>query len=79
MALERIAIQEEVYDFLAGPNSEQIVAFRPSESAQERMRYLLSTNREGALTLEERDELDDNIRLEDMMRVLKAKARQYVK
>ncbi len=75
MATERISVQDEIYDFLAsGPSSTQIVAFRPSELAQERMRYLLDANRDNQLTPEERQELDENIRLEDMMRILKARA-----
>ena len=77
MAIERITSQDEVYDFLISqPTPEQVIAFRPSETSQERMRYLLDANRNGTLTPAETTELDENINLEHFMRRLKIHARQ---
>jgi hypothetical protein len=67
---------DELFDFLmSGPTPEQIVAFRPSETTQERVRYLLDRNRNGVLTTEEQAELDGYEQAEHFMRMLKARAR----
>jgi hypothetical protein len=67
---------DEVLDFLASsPTTEQIIAFYPSETLQERLRYLLDTNRNSALTAEERTELDEFSRLNHFMSMLKIRAR----
>lgn len=69
-------IFEEVLEFLAGaPTAEEIVAFSPSEALQQRARYLLERNREGLLTPQERQELDDFARLNHFVSMLKARAR----
>jgi hypothetical protein len=66
---------DEVFDFLiSAPSLAQVTAFRPSETAQERVRYLLAANREETLTLEERQEMDEIGRVEHVMRMLKIRA-----
>lgn len=52
----------------------QILAFQPSENAQEYARELLERNNEGKLTTEESYSLEQMLQFERMMSVLKAKA-----
>jgi hypothetical protein len=69
----------EVLDFLiTRPTPEEIVAFKVSAEAQERLRTLLDKNREGRLTEIEAAELDLYEQLEHMMILLKAKAHALV-
>ncbi|MCC7452271.1 MAG: hypothetical protein IT324_33025 [Anaerolineae bacterium] len=75
MAVVRGTAYDEVFEFLTStPSPEQIVAFRPSEATQERLRYLLDQNRNDRLTTDERTELDEFMKIEHFMRMLKAKA-----
>ena len=56
--VQTISIQEEVLTFLlSSPTPQHIVDFHASESAQEHLRYLLETNRQGTLSTKERAEL----------------------
>jgi hypothetical protein len=71
------SVYDEILDFLlSNPSSEQIIAMRPSNAMQERMTYLLDTNREGHLTPDERSELDEFMRIEHFVRMLKIRARE---
>lgn len=75
MAVQSMSVWDEVDDFLTEtPTPEQILDFRPSEQAQERMRYLLETNREGYLTAEEQVELDQYLSIDMFVSRLKVKA-----
>lgn len=66
---------EEVLEFLAGsPSTQEIIAFRPNRSAQERFSELLQLNRQHELSRQEADELDHYVQIERMMSLLKAKA-----
>jgi len=68
---------DEVLDFLvSSPSPEQILSIHPSESAQERLRYLLDASRNNALSDMERVELDSAMQLEHLMRRLKLRARE---
>ncbi len=70
----------EVLDFLiTRPTPEEIVAFKVSAEAQERLRTLLDKNREGRLTEIEAAELDLYEQLEHMMILLKAKAHALIR
>jgi len=69
------SIQEEVLSFLmSAPTPQQIIDFRASEMAQERLHYLLDANRQGILSPEERDELDEASRWNHLVILMKAKA-----
>jgi hypothetical protein len=73
-------IQDEVLTFLlSSPTPQQIIAFRASDMAQERLRALLESNRQGILTPAERAELDEASHLNHFIILLKAKARQSIK
>lgn len=71
------SIQEEVLTFLlSSPTPQQIIAFRASEAAQERLRDLLEANRQGTLSDAERAELDEASQMNHFVMRLKAKAHQ---
>ena len=65
----------EVLDFLVTcPTSQDIIAFKVSPEAQNRLRSLLDKNREGSLTESEVAELDAYEQLEHLMILMKARA-----
>jgi hypothetical protein len=67
------ALRREVISFLAHqPSGEEIIAFRPSEQAAERVEELLARNRDGALTPTEEAELDEICELDRFVALLKA-------
>jgi Rad3-related DNA helicase len=68
---------DEVLEFLlTSPSPEGIIAFRPSEATQQRIRELLEANRESRITAEGQRELDEFAQVEHFVRMLKIKARQ---
>ena len=70
---------DEVFDLIAGLDSQAIVDFRPSASAQERVEDLIARSNAGVLTPEERKELDSALHLEHFMRMAKIRARQRLR
>lgn len=67
----------EVFDFLLSkPTPEQVIALRPSEEAQARVRYLLDGNRNDTLNDSERAELEMYLQLEHFVRQLKIRAQE---
>jgi hypothetical protein len=60
---------------LSSPTPEAIIAFRASEATQERVRQLFSANKEGRLTAEQRNEMDELERVNHFMTMLKGYAR----
>lgn len=72
-------IVAEIIEFLAqGPTSSEILAFKVSRQAQDRLEELLDKNREGALTPQEKAELDTNQQINHLLILLKARARAAV-
>lgn len=69
------SIYQEILDLLISqPTSEQIIGFKVSEAAQNRLQILLQKNREAALTPEESAELDLYEQLDTLMGLLKVRA-----
>jgi len=69
-------IYQEIIDLLtAGPTAEQILAFKISDSAQQRLEELLDKNREEEMTAEESAELKTYARLSEYLTKMKARAR----
>ena len=67
----------EIIDFLAStPTPEAILAFKPSDRFEQRLSDLLEQNRQETLTAEERGELDEFMRMNHFMNMLKIRARQ---
>ncbi len=70
---------EEVIDFIAAGNTpEAVVAFRPSEATRARVADLLAREKGEGLNTEEKSELDHYAQLEHLMRLAKARARQFL-
>lgn len=77
--MNTVKAYEEVADFIAGGTTPQnVIAFRPSDAAQERVAALLSREKNGALLPEEKSELDHYLQLEHLMRLAKARARDFL-
>ena len=67
----------EIIDFLAPtPTPEDIIAFKPSDRLEQRLSDLLERNRQDALTAEGRAELDEFLRMNHFMNMLKIRARE---
>jgi hypothetical protein len=54
-----------------------VVAFRPSDSVQQRVTELVERSKDGSISTDEQSELDDYLQLEHIMIMAKARARQY--
>ena len=68
---------DEVIDFITScPPPEMIVAFKPSKSMQERLNELLEKNRENGLSVSEKNEMEQFLLIEHLMRIAKAKAKK---
>lgn len=69
----------EFIDFIAGGTTpQQIIAFRPSAAAQQRVEELLTRLKEDDLSPDEQSELDSFCQLEHIFRVAKARAAQIL-
>lgn len=70
---------EEIIEFIArGTDPTSVVAFRPSAAAKERVADLISREKTTGISSDEKAELDHYMVLEHLMRLAKARARQYV-
>ncbi|MEO8392664.1 MAG: hypothetical protein ABI700_06700 [Chloroflexota bacterium] len=79
MAVAEPPIYQDVYYFLASsPTPEQILAFRPSEATQARIRALLQANKDGHLSASESAELDEFEQVEHFVRMLKLHTRKLL-
>ena len=68
---------EEIVDLFArGEGSGAVLAFRPSDEAQARLRDLLARSEAGALSEQEEAELERFSELERLMQLVKARARR---
>jgi hypothetical protein len=71
---------EELVDFIAAEtNPQNLVAFRPSEAARERVWDLVAREKTGELTPQETTELGHYLQLEHIMRMAKARAQRYLR
>jgi hypothetical protein len=70
---------EEFLDFIAsGTTPSSVLAFRPSESVQQRVTELIERSHDGTVSSQEQSELDDYLQLEHLMIMAKARARLKV-
>jgi hypothetical protein len=68
---------DEIVDLFArGGGAGAVLAFRPSDEAQSRVRDLLTRSKQGALSDEEREELGRFTELERLMQLVKVRARR---
>jgi len=69
---------DEVIDFIAsGPSPSAVASFRPSDAVNKRAELLVQREKIGELTGDEKSELDHYLELEHIMRLAKARARQW--
>lgn len=69
---------EEIVDFIAaGTSPQNVIAFRPSRAARQRVWDLVAREKEGELSAEETSELEHYLQLEHIMRLAKARAQRY--
>ena len=77
--MNTVKVYEEVIDFIAaGTTPQNVIAFRPSEAARERVAELLAREKECDLSRDEKSELDHYLQLEHLMRLAKARARDFL-
>ena len=70
---------EEFIDFVAaGPSSEHVATFQPSETTRQRVADLVAREKDVGLSAAESEELDQYLRLEHIMRLAKARARRLL-
>ena len=70
---------DEIVDLFArGASSAEVLAFRPSQETQERVRDLLERNAAAELTDDEAAELERFGELEHLMQLVKARAQEYL-
>lgn len=68
---------DEIVDFItSGPSPDEIIAFRPSQTAQDYLSLLLEKKQAESLTDEEQSELDYYLFIEHLLRMSKIKATQ---
>lgn len=77
--MDTVKAYEEIVDFIAaGTTPQNVIAFRPSEAAQERVADLLEREKEDRLSATEKSELDHYLQLEHLMLLAKARARDFL-
>jgi len=77
--MNSVKAYEEVIDFIAaGTTPQNVIDFRPSDAAQQRLEDLVAREKEDALSAEEKFELDHYLQLEHLMRLAKARARDFL-
>lgn len=70
---------EEIIDFIAaGSTSSAVAAFEPSPEAKEMVSDLIRREKSTGLAPDEKAELDSYLQLEHLMRLAKARAREYL-
>lgn len=70
---------EEFIDFIAaGPSSEHVATFQPSEATRQQVVNLIAREKATGLSAAESEELDQYLRLEHIMRLAKARARRLL-
>ncbi len=76
---ERKSYDEIVDLFARGASSAEVLAFRPSNETQQRVRELLERNAADDLSEEEAAELARFGELENLMQLIKVRAQEYLK
>lgn len=76
-------LPNEIYQYIlhfliSDPSPEEIAAFGPTPTMQARVEQLLVKNRDGALTASEVRELDEYVRINHFVTMLKARNRPHL-
>jgi hypothetical protein len=77
--MDRIPVWREVIDFLtAGPSPDEIIGYKVSPEAQERLEELLALARDGLMTPLERSEFESYEQINHLFVLLKARAHRVL-
>ena len=74
----RVKPYEELVQFIASLSPREVVDFKPSEPARQRVWELLERQKTSPLPAEDKSELDHYLEIEHLMRLAKARARQLL-
>ena len=78
--MNSVKAYEEVVNFIAaGTTPQNVVEFKASEETRERIADLIFREKTEGISAEEKAELDLYMQIEHLMRLAKAKARNYLK
>ena len=69
---------EELVQFIASLSPREVIDFKPSEAARQRVWDLIERQKGSPLPADERSELDHYLEIEHLMRLAKARARQLL-
>ena len=69
---------EELVEFIASLSPREVVEFKPSETARQRVWELIERKKTSPLPANENSELDHYLEIEHLMRLAKARARQLL-
>lgn len=70
---------EEIVDFFAaGTSPDNVIVYQPSATTKERVADLIFREKTTGLVFDEKIELDHYMQLEHLMRLVKARAHQYI-
>lgn len=69
---------EELVEFIASLGPREIVEFKPSDAARQRVWDLLERKKSSVLPADENSELDHYLEIEHLLRLAKARARQLL-
>ena len=78
ISVERKSFDDIVDFFARGPSPADVLAFRPSDETQDRVRYLLERNASNEISDEEAKELECYAEIEHFVQLVKARARAYI-
>jgi len=79
MAAVAAPVYTEIIDFLAaGTTPTSLIDFRPSAAARQRVADLIQREKGPGLTAEKQAELEHYLQLEHLMRLAKARVRDYL-
>jgi len=67
------SVFDELSTFIAGMDPEKVVRFKPSSAHQKRLDSLLEKQREGALSAEEKGEIEQYLMLNRLVGLAKAR------
>lgn len=70
---------EEVVEFIAARGPQEVVDFKPSETARNRVWDLIRREKTSGISPDEKSELDQCMAVEHLMNLAKARAHQYLK
>ena len=75
--MQTLRAYEEIAEFIASVNPAKVLAFRPSDETKKRVSELIELEKTIGVSTEEKNELDEYMQLEHLMRMAKILAHKY--